>query len=207
MAEELSDYLSKDFKVAYLHSDIDTLKRTDILDQLRRGDFDVLVGINLLREGLDLPEVSLIAILDAGQQGFLRSKTSLIQIMGRAARHVEGKVIMYTDKISDAMTQAIKEVNRRRRIQEKYNQENNITPTSISKSFRDQIIQSSPLDKGGGPPWAGRGICVDDYESLTPPEKKKYITQLKKQMHQFANDLDFEEAIKIRNLIRDLEKE
>lgn len=202
MAEELSDYLSKDFKVAYLHSDIDTLKRTDILDQLRRGDFDVLVGINLLREGLDLPEVSLIAILDAGQQGFLRSKTSLIQIMGRAARHVEGKVIMYTDKISDAMTAAIKEVNRRRRIQEKYNQENNITPTSISKSLRPEIIKVIEENKD---------LKISNFkfkiDSLTPPEKKKYLTQLKKQMHQLANDLDFEEAIKIRNLIRDLEKE
>jgi excinuclease ABC subunit B len=192
MSEELTEFLSKDFKVAYLHSDIDTLKRTDVLDKLRSGEYDVLVGINLLREGLDLPEVSLIAILDAGQQGFLRSQTSLIQIMGRAARHVDGQVIMYTDKVSPAITGAIKEVNRRRKIQETYNIKNNITPISISKTIRPKIIEEIEDKKV-------KKINIDD---LTPPEKKKYITQLKKQMHGYVNDLNFEEAIKIRDILR-----
>jgi len=195
MSEELTEFLSKDFKVAYLHSDIDTLKRTDVLDKLRSGEYDVLVGINLLREGLDLPEVSLIAILDAGQQGFLRSQTSLIQIMGRAARHVNGQVIMYTDKISDAMTGAIREVNRRRKIQEKYNQDNNITPISISKTIRPKIIEEIENKKE-------EKINIDD---LLPNQKKKYISSLKKQMHEYANNLDFENAIEIRNIIRKLE--
>lgn len=199
MSEELTEFLSKDFKVAYLHSDIDTLKRTDVLDKLRSGEYDVLVGINLLREGLDLPEVSLIAILDAGQQGFLRSQTSLIQIMGRAARHMDGQVIMYTDKVSDAMTGAIREVNRRRKIQETYNIKNNITPISISKTIRPKIIDS-PV---ACPPLAGQR--ENDFNSLLPNQKKKYIKELKTRMHQYATDLDFENAIKIRNIIRKLE--
>ncbi len=196
MAEELSDFLSKDFKVAYLHSDIETLKRTDILDQLRKGDFDVLVGINLLREGLDLPEVSLIIILDAGQQGFLRSKTSLIQIMGRAARHVDGQVIMYTDSVSTAMREAIQEVNRRRKIQEDYNQKNNIIPQSIEKSYRPKLIEEELSQKE----------TKIDFQSLLPNQKKKYLSSLKKNMHQLAADLNFEEAIKIRDQLRKLEK-
>ncbi len=196
MAEELSDFLSKDFKVAYLHSDIETLKRTDILDQLRKGDFDVLVGINLLREGLDLPEVSLIVILDAGQQGFLRSKTSLIQIMGRAARHIDGQVIMYTDYVSTAMKEAIQEVNRRRKIQETYNQKHNIIPQTIEKSYRPKLIEEELSQKE----------TKIDFKSLLPSQRKKYLSSMKKQMHQFAADLNFEEAIKIRDQLRKLEK-
>jgi len=145
MAEELATYLADNtktpipFKVAYLHADVDTLERSNILDKLRLGDFDVLVGINLLREGLDLPEVSLVAILDAGQQGFLRSRASLIQIMGRASRHLAGQVILYADTVSPAMHQAITEVNRRRTIQIKYNQDHHITPQTVTKSIRPKM--------------------------------------------------------------------
>jgi excinuclease ABC subunit B len=142
MAEELSAYLSeKNIKVQYLHSEIDTLDRVEILRDLRTGKYDVLVGINLLREGLDLPEVSLVAILDADMSGFLRNETALIQTMGRAARHVEGRVIMYGDKITPAMRYAVNETKRRRHIQEAYNEKNNITPKSIEAKFHANMIQ------------------------------------------------------------------
>ncbi len=140
MAEELSDYLSSTIKVAYLHSDVENIKRTDILKKLREGEFDVLVGINLLREGLDLPEVSLVAILDADKEGFLRSRTSLVQTMGRAARHVNGQVIMYADTITKSMEAAISEIKRRREYQLKFNRDHNITPTSINKPIRENIL-------------------------------------------------------------------
>jgi len=191
--------LGKSFKVAYLHSDIDTLKRSGILDQLRNGEYDVLVGINLLREGIDLPEVSLVAILDAGQQGFLRSKSSLIQIMGRASRHVNGQVILYSDVVSPAMKQAIDEVNRRRVIQLKYNQDNNITPVGISKSIRPQII-GIPEEKQTFEP-----ILEVDISSLTPNMRKNHISKLKKEMRQAASDLDFELAIRLRDKILAIE--
>jgi len=199
MSEELAQYLGKSFKVAYLHSDIDTLKRSGILDQLRNGEYDVLVGINLLREGIDLPEVSLVAILDAGQQGFLRSKSSLIQIMGRASRHVNGQVILYSDVVSPAMKQAIDEVNRRRVIQLKYNQDNNITPVGISKSIRPQII-GIPEEKQTFEP-----ILEVDISSLTPNMRKNHISKLKKEMRQAASDLDFELAIRLRDKILAIE--
>ncbi|MDD2482872.1 MAG: excinuclease ABC subunit UvrB [Candidatus Shapirobacteria bacterium] len=204
MAEDLSAYLSDpnktgtDLKVAYLHSDIVTLERSKILDDLRSGNYDVLVGINLLREGLDLPEVSLVAILDADQQGFLRSKSALIQIMGRASRHLDGQVILYADSISDAMDGAIKEVNRRRKIQVKYNEDNHIIPQSVVKSIRPQIIEliqsegKTDLDKV-------------DVLDLTPPQRTKHIKELKKQMRTFAADLNFEEAIRIRDKIKNIE--
>jgi excinuclease ABC subunit B len=205
MAEDLSTYLSDpnktgtDFKVAYLHSDIVTLERSNILDNLRSGKFDVLVGINLLREGLDLPEVSLVAILDADQQGFLRSKSSLIQIMGRASRHISGEVILYADSVSDAMDGAIKEVNRRRIIQLKYNKDNNIIPKTVVKSIRPQIVEL--IETESKPEW-----CKIDPLTLTPPQRSKQIKYLKKQMRTFAFTLDFEEAIKIRDKIREIEK-
>lgn len=206
MAEELSQYLGdvsktkSNFRVAYLHSDIDTLERSDILDKLRDGQFDVLVGINLLREGLDLPEVSLVAILDAGQQGFLRSKTSLIQIMGRASRHIDGQVILYADTVSLAMSQAIKEVDRRRQLQIAFNKKHHITPISISKKIRPKIIEvktdetnllpkSSYLDK----------INPADF---TPKQRLKYLKSLRQIMRQLAFDLDFEQAIKVRDQIK-----
>ena len=205
MAEDLSNYLSDpektgtNLKVAYLHSDIETLERSNILDNLRSGTYDVLVGINLLREGLDLPEVSLVAILDADQQGFLRSKSSLIQIMGRASRHLAGQVILYADTVSDAMDGAIKEVNRRRIIQIKYNKDNNITPQTVVKSIRPQIIEMIKTE--AKPEW-----FKIDVSSLTPPQKNKHIKDLKKQMRNFAFNLDFEEAIKIRDKIRELQE-
>ncbi len=205
MAEDLANYLADptkvdtNLKVAYLHSDIDTLERSKILDDLRSGNYDVLVGINLLREGLDLPEVSLVAILDADQQGFLRSQSSLIQIMGRASRHIEGKVILYADSVSDAMDGAIREVNRRRKIQLKYNQDNNITPKSVVKSIRPQIVEN--LQKVEKTNWA-----KIDTSSLTPTQRQKQIKGLKKQMRKYAFNLDFEEAIRIRDQIREIEK-
>jgi excinuclease ABC subunit B len=204
MAEDLANYLSDpnktgtNLKVAYLHSDIVTLERSKILDDLRSGNYDVLVGINLLREGLDLPEVSLVAILDADQQGFLRSRSSLIQIMGRASRHLDGQVILYADSVSDAMDGAIKEVNRRREIQLKYNEDNHIIPKTVVKSIRPQIMDlvkdetKIELDK-------------IDVSSLTPPQRVKHIKNLKKQMHAFASDLNFEEAIRIRDKIKEVE--
>ena len=206
MAEELAAYLADvskttiPFKVAYLHSDIDTLERSNILDKLRAGDFDVLVGINLLREGLDLPEVSLVAILNAGNQGFLRSRSSLIQIMGRASRHIAGSVILYADDISDAMHQAIAEVNRRRRLQLKYNQDHGITPQTIIKSIRPKIIET-PVDIN-----ANQFNLDVDPLSLTPPQRKKLVTGLRQQMRSLAADLNFEEAIKLRDKIRNIEK-
>ena len=205
MAEELASYLSdsqktgQPFKVAYLHSDIATLERSNILDNLRSGAYDVLVGINLLREGLDLPEVSLVAILDADQQGFLRSQSSLIQIMGRASRHISGQVILYADSISLAMKGAIKEVNRRRKIQLKYNQDNNIKPKSVVKSIRPQIVEE--LQKEERTNWS-----KIDTSSLTPNMRLKQVKELKKQMRNFAFNLDFEQAIRIRDQIREIEK-
>lgn len=205
MSEELSAYLSDpkktnaNFKVAYLHSDIETLERTEILDKLRNGDFDVLVGINLLREGLDLPEVSLVVILDAGNQGFLRSRSSLIQIMGRASRNVDGEVILYADNVSEAMEQAIKEVNRRRLIQIKYNQYHNITPQTITKSLRPKLIEANTKNVVVTP------LLEIDPLSLTPNQRKNHIAKLKKEMRSYAVDLDFEAAIKIRDRIKEIE--
>ena len=204
MAEDLATYLSdpaktgQSFKVAYLHSDIITLERSKILDDLRSGNYDVLVGINLLREGLDLPEVSLVAILDADQQGFLRSQSSLIQIMGRASRHLSGQVILYADSVSDAMDGAIREVNRRRLIQIKYNQDNHITPASVIKSIRPQLFED--IKKEEKTNWS-----KIDTSSLTPPQRQRQIKALKKQMREYAFNLDFEEAIRIRDQIKEIE--
>ena len=206
MSEELANYLSDSsktpvpFKVAYLHSDVETLERSEILDKLRNGDFDVLVGINLLREGLDLPEVSLVAILDADQAGFLRSRASLIQIMGRASRNIGGQVILYADTMSDAMNEAIKEVNRRRKIQIEYNQKNNITPETIIKSIRPRIIERESKITSEEP------LLATDSNSLTPSQKKHYISKLKKEMRVAASNLQFELAIQIRDKILEVEK-
>jgi excinuclease ABC subunit B len=203
MSEELATYLADvkktgvPIKVAYLHSDIETLERTEIIDKLRGGDFDVLVGINLLREGLDLPEVSLVAILDAASQGFLRSRSSLIQIMGRASRHVEGKVILYADSISPAMKEAVKEVNRRRKIQIKYNSDNHIIPQTIIKSIRPRLIEANSKNIVFTP------LLEVDTSSLTPNQRKAHISKLKKEMRQYATSLDFESAIRLRDMIRE----
>ena len=205
MAEDLAAYLGDPvktgipLKVAYLHSDIETLERSNILDKLRSGDFDVLVGINLLREGLDLPEVSLVAILDADSQGFLRSHSSLIQIMGRASRNINGQVILYADKISEAMKSAIKEVNRRRKIQLEYNQEHGIIPETITKKIRPKIIESDKSTEIKSP------LLEIDPLSLTPQQKKAHISKLRKEMRNFASNLQFEHAIKVRDKIKDIE--
>lgn len=206
MAEELASYLSDNqktgraFKVAYLHADIETLERSNILDKLRAGDFDVLVGINLLREGLDLPEVSLVAILDADQQGFLRSRSSLIQIMGRASRHLSGRVILYADSVSDAMRQAISEVNRRRQIQLAYNLQHHLTPKTIVKSIRPKIIEATAEKIDVSP------LIEIDINSLTPNQRRAHISKLKKEMREYASQLDFEKAIKLRDKIRDIDQ-
>ncbi|MFC1711061.1 excinuclease ABC subunit UvrB [Patescibacteria group bacterium] len=197
MAEDLASYLSDpaktnaNLKVSYLHADIDTLKRTDILSDLRSGNFDVLVGINLLREGLDLPEVGLVAILEADKQGFLRSKTSLIQIMGRTARNVDGEVILYADTISNAMQEAIEEVERRRNIQTYYNQKHKIIPQSIKKAIRPKLIEEELVKEE-------KDV---DINQLTPKQKKEYIKEMEKNMRKAARDLDFEKAALLRDKI------
>ena len=193
MAEELSNYLKKlDKKVMYIHSEIKTLERMDIIRDLRLGTYDVLVGINLLREGLDIPEVSLIAIMDADKQGFLRSNRSLIQTIGRAARNEHGHVIMYADKISDAMENAIDETKRRRLIQEKYNIDNNITPTTIVKEIRDTISNNKKTEV---------------HTVMTLKEKKSIIKTVEKEMKEAAAKLDFEKAVELRNILFELKSE
>ncbi|MBU0997964.1 excinuclease ABC subunit UvrB [Patescibacteria group bacterium] len=208
-AEDLSAYLAEQgVKVHYLHSDVKTLERGDILDDLRKGNYDCLVGINLLREGLDLPEVSLVAILDADKEGFLRSDVTLIQTMGRAARHVEGEVIMYADSVTGSMDRALKEVKRRREIQVKENTKMGITPKSIKKPIREKLIEQEEIKKT---PWMqgekGKSFfSLDklDLDSLTPQEKTKLVKNLKSEMRIAATDLNFELAIEIRDKIKSL---
>jgi len=200
MAEDLASYLSKiGLRVRYLHSEIQTIERTDILRDLRAGEFDVLVGINLLREGLDLPEVSLVAILDADKVGFLRSATSLIQIAGRAARNVNGKVLMYAERVSDAMLEAINETNRRRKIQEQYNREHGIIPESIKKQVVD-ILRRKHKEKED---ISQRDLALiqERFNLLNPVERKRYIKLLEQQMLEAARNLEFERAIIFRDEI------
>ncbi|MGI6177400.1 MAG: excinuclease ABC subunit UvrB [Eubacterium sp.] len=195
MAESLTDYLSKaGIRVRYLHSEIQTLERLEIIRDLRLGEFDVLVGINLLREGLDIPEVMLVAILDADKEGFLRTETSLIQTIGRAARNVNGRVIMYADYVSKAMQAAIDETNRRRSIQEKYNEEHHITPKSVEKSVREVIEATKPIE--GEEKYKGKKPS-----ELTDKELKTYVAQLETEMKQAAKDLQFERAAELRDMI------
>ncbi|HHY60902.1 MAG TPA: excinuclease ABC subunit B, partial [Clostridia bacterium] len=200
--EDLTDYFREmGIRVRYLHSDIDALERMQIIRDLRLGEFDVLVGINLLREGLDLPEVSLVAILDADKEGFLRSERSLIQTIGRAARNVNGTVIMYADTITESMDRAIKETNRRRAIQEEYNRKHNITPQTVQKGVRDILEITYAAEK------------KETYETgkerkkLTKAEVKKLIPQLEKQMREAAKRLEFEEAAQLRDIIFELKSE
>jgi excinuclease ABC subunit B len=201
MAEKLADYLMElGFKVHYLHSEIETLERVGILRDLRLGVFDVIVGINLLREGLDLPEVSLVAILDADKEGFLRSQTSLIQTIGRAARHVHGRVIMYADKVTDSMKNAIEETNRRRAKQVAYNVEHGIEPVSIIKAVRDLTDQLSV--KAVAEPKAE--YKVHGKASLNKSELERVIGELEKQMKEAARDLEFEKAAAFRDQIFEL---
>lgn len=204
MAEELASFLlEKGIKVTYLHSDVETLERTDILDNLRRGEYDVLVGINLLREGLDLPEVSLVAILDADKEGFLRSQTSLVQTMGRAARHLQGEVVMYADNVTDSMKNAMSEVERRREIQEKYNEEHSITPISISKPFRERIYD--PVEEEEQKEKKKKFVDID-YAYLPPKELKKEVRKLEEEMRYEAELLNFERAALLRDEVRKLKK-
>jgi len=204
MAEELSEYLAdRDIKVTYLHSDIDTLERTDILDDLRKGEYDVLVGINLLREGLDLPEVGLVAILDADKEGFLRSETSLIQTMGRAARHVQGEVVMYADNVTGSMKRAILEVERRRNIQLEYNKKHGISPQQIVKPIREKLIDQEIEEQISGKKEAWEDV---DYKQLPPLELKKEIKKLENLMRYEAEVLNFEKAAVLRDKIREIKK-
>ncbi len=198
MAEDLTDYMRDvGIRVKYLHSDIDTLERTEIIRDMRLDVFDVLVGINLLREGLDIPEISLVAILDADKEGFLRSETSLIQTIGRAARNAEGHVIMYADTMTESMDKAISETNRRRQIQQKYNEEHNITPTTIKKAVRELISISKEVDKQ-------IHDIEKDPESMDAKELKKLIDKVEKRMQKAAAELDFETAIEMRERLAEL---
>ncbi len=214
MAEDLSDYLAElGFKVHYLHSEVHTIERVEILRDLRLGVYDVIVGINLLREGLDLPEVSLVAILDADKEGFLRSETALIQTIGRAARHVEGTVIMYADVVTDSMRRAIDETNRRRRIQEAYNRAHGIEPRSIIKAVRDltqRVIAeraASALAEPGPSYQVGEeGELIPTLTALPRPERLRLIAELEKQMHEAARQLEFEQAAVLRDQIMELRR-
>ena len=191
MAEDLTEYLDNlDIKVRYMHHDIDTIERMEIIRGLRLGDFDVLVGINLLREGLDIPEVSLVAILDADKEGFLRSETSLIQTIGRAARNAEGKVIMYADEVTPSMERAITETNRRRKKQMKYNEENGIIPKTIVKDVREIIEISAKTDDDG-----------KSYAKMSHKDKEALIAKLTAEMKAAAKILEFEHAAYLRDKI------
>ena len=205
MAEDLTDYLKEmGVKVKYMHSDIKTLERTEIIRDLRLGVFDVLIGINLLREGIDVPEVSLVAILDADKEGFLRNERGLIQTIGRAARNSEGHVIMYADKITDSMRVAIDETERRRRIQQEYNKAHGITPKTIQKSVRELISVSKKVAKE-------EMNFKKDPESMNKSELTKLVAEIQKKMESAAADLNFEAAaeyrdkmVELKNMLRDL---
>ena len=200
MAEDLTDYMKEiGIRVKYLHSDIDTLERAEIIRDMRLDVFDVLVGINLLREGLDIPEITLVAILDADKEGFLRSETALIQTIGRAARNSEGHVIMYADSITDSMRVAIEETNRRRQIQQAYNEEHGITPTTIKKAVRDLIAISKAAEKAPS-------TEKKDLESMSAKELNKLVKEIQKKMHQAAAELNFEEAAELRDRMLEVKK-
>lgn len=200
MAEDLTDYMREvGIRVKYLHSDIDTLERAEIIRDMRLNVFDVLVGINLLREGLDIPEISLVAILDADKEGFLRSETSLIQTIGRAARNAEGHVIMYADNMTDSMKHAIEETERRRKIQQKYNEDHGITPTTIKKAVRDLIAISKAAEEKSKD-------MEKDLESMDAKELNKLQKELQKKMHKAAAELNFEEAAQLRDRMLEVKK-
>ena len=218
MAEDLTEYLLElGLRVRYLHSEVDTIERIEILRDLRLGEFDVLVGINLLREGLDLPEVSLVAILDADKEGFLRSETSLIQTIGRAARNVEGSVIMYADTVTESMRKAISETNRRRKLQQEYNEEHGIDPQTIRKAVTDILASLGAGD--GTAPVPGKGkrsrlrddrrrrVGATDLGELPQEELGRLIMTLEEEMHEAAKDLQFEYAARLRDEINDLRRE
>ncbi|TXH12865.1 MAG: excinuclease ABC subunit B, partial [Gammaproteobacteria bacterium] len=207
MAENLTDYLSEhDVKVRYLHSVVDTVKRVEIIRDLRLGVFDVLVGINLLREGLDMPEVSLVAILDADKEGFLRSTSSLIQTIGRAARNLRGKAILYADRITNSMQKALDETDRRRAKQVEHNAAHGITPQSVQRAVMDVMEGARPEPgelKGRG---KARRVAEPEQEYLrmSPAQQVAKLKALEQQMHQHARDLEFEDAARVRDQIRRL---
>jgi excinuclease ABC subunit B len=208
MAEDLTDYLVEmGIRVRYLHSEVDTLQRIEIVRDLRLGEFDVLVGINLLREGLDLPEVSLVAILDADKEGFLRSETSLIQTIGRAARNVEGTVLMYADAVTDSMKTAIGETQRRRQIQQRYNAEHGIDPTTVQRKVNDILLSL----RGEGDPKATAPTKPRrrraKREEMPTEELERLVQSLEEEMHQAAKDLRFEYAARLRDEVHDLKRE
>ncbi|MDY4070326.1 MAG: helicase-related protein, partial [Lachnospiraceae bacterium] len=200
MAEDLTDYMREvGVRVKYMHSDIDTLERAEIIRDMRLDVFDVLVGINLLREGLDIPEISLVAILDADKEGFLRSETSLIQTIGRAARNADGHVIMYADTVTDSMRNAIEETERRREIQKKYNEEHGITPQTIRKAVRDLISISKEIAKE-------ETAFEKDPESMDREELEKLVDDVQKKMKRAAAELNFEVAAELRDKLIELKK-
>ena len=204
MAEDLTDYLTElKLKVKYIHSEIDTFERVEILKSLRTGEIDVLIGINLLREGIDLPEVSFIAILDADKIGFLRSETSLIQIIGRAARNAEGKVVMYADHMSPAMEAAIKETKHRREVQQAYNEEHGITPKTISKAVEDILVHEKQDAEAGAA--MELEVLKKEANLFNPKERKKLIKALTEEMSACADRMEYEQAAALRDQIRDIE--
>jgi excinuclease ABC subunit B len=199
MSEDLTKYLKElDYKVAYLHSEIKSLERIEIIRALRQGKYDILVGINLLREGLDIPEVSLIAILDADKEGFLRSETSLIQTIGRAARNVNGKVILYGNRVTSSMERAIVETYRRRVIQDEYNQKYNITPKTIFKHISDNIVITREISEDSS------FVDMTSLKDMSKLEKKNIIMKLEMQMKEAAKKLDFEQAMALRDIVFEL---
>jgi excinuclease ABC subunit B len=205
MAEDLTDYLSGlGLRVRYIHSEVETIERVEILTQLRSGDFDILVGINLLREGIDLPEVSFIAILDADKIGFLRSLTSLVQIIGRAARNAAGKVIMYADRMSDAMEAALAETKRRREIQTAYNKQHGITPSTVKKAVADILVRHA--EEAADAASASIEVLKKSYNVLVPAQRKQLVRALENEMLEHAKKLEFEEAAAIRDEIQRIQE-
>lgn len=205
MAEDLSTYLKeKKINAAYLHSDVKTLERSNILENLRKGNFDVLIGVNLLREGLDLPEVTLVAILDADREGFLRSRTSLVQTMGRAARNITGQVILYADIMTKSITEAVEEINRRRKYQVEYNTKHNITPKTIYKPIREKIVEQDEKNLFYDRDFNSNYLDEINFDSMTPFDKKKMIKKMEKEMKSQAENLNFELAIKIREKVKEI---
>jgi excinuclease ABC subunit B len=205
MAEDLTDYLLESgVRTRYLHSEVDTLERIKVIRELRLGDFDVLVGVNLLREGLDLPEVSLVAILDADKEGFLRGQTALIQTIGRAARNVNGRVIMYADKVTEAIRAAVDETNRRRAIQTAYNEEHGITPESIRKGVSD-IAEFLALESQPHVP--GRRRRGSQTQGMSNEDLEKLVVELEEEMFAAAEELRFEYAAKLRDEIKELRRD
>ena len=205
MAEDLTDYLQEHgARVRYLHSDIETVERAEIIRDLRLGEFDVLVGINLLREGLDMPEVSLVAIFDADKEGFLRSERALIQTIGRAARHLHGKAILYADRITGSMERAISETDRRRQKQQDYNRLHGIVPQTIKKNVQDIMEGARAAPRGRQ---RGRRSNTDHYEKMTPEQVSRQLKMLEKKMFQHARDLEFELAAQVRDEISAVRQE